>query len=106
MTVTAGLPLPRLNFAKNSCQFVCPSDFIERVCDEKLARLHTAHYQNTVVNTHPSLQRRNLSACLITFSQFATYIPYIVARTIANGLARLACPAIRYQTSGPLVTAN
>jgi hypothetical protein len=98
----------KVEFPQNSGQFVYPSDLIERARDEKLARLHAA-YQNAVANTHPSLQRRDLSACLLTcrtFSQFATYIPYIVARTIANGLARLACPAICYKTFGPLVTAN
>jgi hypothetical protein len=99
----------RVEFPTNSGQFVFPSDLIERARDEKLARLHTAYYQNTVDNTHPSLQRRDLSACLLTcrtFSQFATYIPYIVARTIANGLARLACPAICYKTFGPLATTS
>jgi hypothetical protein len=97
----------KVEFPKNSNQFVNSSDLIERARDEKLARLHTAYYQNTIANTHPSLQRRDLSACLLTcrtFSQFATYIPYIVARTIANGLARLACPAICYKTFGPLLT--
>jgi hypothetical protein len=95
----------KIEFPKNSGQFVYASELIERARDEKLARLHAAYYPNTVSNTR-SLQRRDLAACLLTcrtFSQFATYIPYFVPRAIANGLARLACPAICYQTFGPLL---
>jgi hypothetical protein len=95
----------KVEFPKNSGQFIYPSELIERARDEKLARLHAAY---TIVDSHSyrSLQRRDLSTCLLTcrtFSQFATYIPYIVPRTIANGLARLACPAICYKTFGPLL---
>jgi hypothetical protein len=102
-----GLSSDKVEFPNNSGQFVDPSELIERARDEKLARLYATYHPNAGTNTH-SLHRRDLSACLLacrTFSQFATYIPYIVARTIANGLARLACPAICYQTFGPLLAA-
>jgi hypothetical protein len=93
----------KIEFPRNSGQFVYPSELIERARDERLARLHATYYPNTTINARSSLQRRDLSTCLLTcrtFAQFATYIPYIVPRTIANGLARLACPAICYETFG------
>lgn len=89
----------KIEFPKNSGQFVLPSELVVRAREEKLAQMHTAY-----ANSH-SLQRRDLAACLAscrTFAQFAGYIPYRLFRAVASGLAHTACPAICYSTFGPV----
>lgn len=84
----------KIEFPQGSGEYTEMSVLVDRARDEKLARLHAGYVD--VVSPQPEDLANCLGNC-VTFANFAGFAGKAVLGSIAQGLARTACPYVCYK---------